>query len=63
MTSTLHLFARLEPKVEHLEAVRSAILDIIADSDEGARGLVAWRRVGTESALWLRDYARRMNCA
>ena len=27
------------------------------------RGLVAWRRVGTSFALWLRDYARRMNCA
>ena len=25
--------------------------------------LVAWRRVGTAFALWLRDHARRMNCA
>ena len=27
------------------------------------RSLVAWRRVGTAFALWLRDHARRMNCA
>jgi|ERR1700735_539774 len=25
--------------------------------------LVAWRRVGTAFVLWLRDHARRMNCA
>lgn len=29
MTSTLHLFAPIEPKAEHFEAVRNAILDII----------------------------------
>jgi len=29
MTGTLHLFARIEPKAEHFEAVRKAILDII----------------------------------
>jgi transposase-like protein len=27
------------------------------------RSLVAWRRVGTAFVLWLRDHARRMNCA
>ena len=27
------------------------------------RSLVAWRHVGTAFTLWLRDHARRMNCA
>jgi hypothetical protein len=29
----------------------------------GLASLVAWRRMGTAFALWLRDHARRMNCA
>jgi hypothetical protein len=29
----------------------------------GPWSLVAWRRVGTAFVLWLRDHARRMNCA
>ena len=34
---------------------------VAEDVREGS--LVAWRRVGTAFVLWLRDHARRMNCA
>ena len=52
----------------YLGAGKTTLLNRILSENHGKKyaviiSLVAWRRVGTAFALWLRDHARRMNCA
>ena len=61
LTSLLASGAKLTDQVLLINALDEDIDGSL--SVAAKRGLVAWRRVGTAFALWLRDYARRMNCA